>query len=163
MIEARDRPRLQAIVADMRLDRVFTDLDYLVARLEEFSAAYAANAVTAPHEFPKTASIGDLLNEYDSNSYRVKALLQAVAFKCSPQMLAMMWMVELGADIAALNLQYRSREEFSLEVAIYIGYQDNIIEFKSTDVWDAAVLRFVGISKAGDSPLLDGFYPMRVS
>ena len=85
MIDARDRERLKAMVAGMHLERIFSDLDYLTARLEQFATSYAAKTATTPAPFPKTASVVDLLAEYDRNPYRVKALLQAVAFKCSPK------------------------------------------------------------------------------
>ncbi len=163
MITPQDRDRLRVIVADMHLERVLSDLNYLVGRLEEFSEAYRLKAATVPRDFPQTVSVTDVLDDYGANAFRVKALLQATAYKCSPEMLAMMWMVELGADIAEVRMSYRIRDEFSLSVTVCIGYSSNAISFSSSEIWDAAILRFVGIAKAGDAPLFEGFYPMRIA
>jgi hypothetical protein len=35
------------------------------------------------------------------------------------------------------------------------------LQFHSTEVWDLAVLRLVGLAKSNEAPDMSGFYPMR--
>jgi hypothetical protein len=159
---ASELDALRSIVEEMGLERVFGRGELLAGKLAEFSDAYRESAASLPSEFPRTVSVADVIRDYKENPTRVRALIQAVAFMCSPRMLAMMWMVELGATIDEATLEYRSKERCVLRVAVSLGYSQNRVEFKSDIVWDVAVFRFIGISQADGSPYLDGFYPMRM-
>jgi hypothetical protein len=160
---ASERDRLMQMVSDMRLDKIFSDPDDLVRRLGAFAAEYRARVRHAPREFaPRDVTIADLLSENETNPYRVKALFQALAFACTPAMLAMIWMVEHGANIERVEFRYELRSLFHLVVTVSFERSDEQIDFESHEPWDAAVLRLVGISKAGDAPVLEGFYALRV-
>jgi hypothetical protein len=162
MIDARERQELQGLVAALKLQKVFTDLQYLVDRLEEFAACYGDKAANAPAGFPNRVTVSEFIADYSSNALRVKAILQAAAFKCSANMLAMMWMVELGARLSTLDVSFHSRTDFLLTVSLTLPSSGATVEFESAEIWDLAVLRFVGIAKADSRPVLEGFYPMRV-
>jgi hypothetical protein len=153
---------LARIVDEIGLASVFADKEDLVRRLGAFSAAYANKAEGLPAAFPQRVGLEEILAEQQGNPGRVKLLLQAAAFHCSPEMLAMMWMVDTGADIAEVDVRFRTKKECQLNVTIHVGYSDNAVRFSSDQVWDLAVLRFVGITKADGEPLLEGFYPLRL-
>ena len=70
--------------------------------------------------------------------------------------------VEHGANIERVEFRYELRSLFHLVVTVSFERSDEQIDFESREPWDAAVLRLVGISKAGDAPVLEGFYALRV-
>lgn len=169
MIPAQ-RAQLQEIVVEANLGRAFKDLDDLGRRMETFATYYAEKSRQVPRgALPaKPVSLDSVLIEYRSNPYRVEVLLQALAFSCTPEMLAMIWMSGLGCNIQKLTLEYergdewrrsRSRAVLTIELRLLDG---TILPFQSTEVWDLAVLRFVGLAKADDDPELSGFYPLRL-
>lgn len=155
------RAQLQEIVDGGNLGRIFKDLDGLGLRIEAFAAHYAQKSKGVPRgELPATSvSLESVLAEFRSNPYRVQVLLQAMAFGCTPEMLAMIWMSELGCTIQTLTLDYARRERVLLQVQLRL-LEGRMLEFRSTEVWDLAVLRLVGLATSDGAPEMSGFYPL---
>ncbi|HEX3766246.1 MAG TPA: hypothetical protein VHW23_46455 [Kofleriaceae bacterium] len=156
------RGQLEEIVSEVNLAKIFKDLDDLGRRIEAFAVHYAqklkvANkgAIPAP-----LASLERVLAEYRSNPYRVEALLQAMAFGCTAEMLAMIWMSELGCTIQNLTLEYVRHDRVLLQIELRL-LDASTLQFHSTEIWDLAVLRLVGLAKSNEAPDMSGFYPMR--
>jgi hypothetical protein len=161
-VTPEQRTQLGEIVSEVNLARVFRDLDDLGRRLEAFSAHYAEKlkGVDKGAVPPPLVSLERVLAEHRSNPYRVEALLQAMAFGCTPEMLAMIWMSELGCAIQRLTLDYVRHDHVSLDVELRL-LDASTLHFHSTEVWDLAVLRLVGLAKSNEAPDMSGFYPMR--
>jgi hypothetical protein len=135
----------------------------VVERIEAFCAEYARRMRDVPaYLLPKTVSIQTLFAEHRKNPHRVRTVLQALAFGCSAPVLAMVWMVLLGASIAHLSYEYERGIESILSVSIVLPDRQTVLDFKSTEHWDAAVLRMAGLLKADEAPLIDSFYPLHV-
>jgi hypothetical protein len=134
-----------------------------VERINGFYTEYGRRMHDAPaHLLPKTASIQGLLAEYRKNPHRVRTLFQALAFGCSAPVLSMVWMVLLGANIAHLSYEYERGIHSKLSASIVLPDRQTIMNFESTEHWDAAVLRLAGLSKADSAPLIDSFYPLHM-
>lgn len=161
MITAEQRGRLAEIVRRVHLDRVFRDLDDLGNRLELFCAEYVRFAQAAPRGMiPSTVTVDAVIAEFEQNPQRVAVLLQAIAFGCTPPVLAAVWMVAMGADVARVHLDYVSREQLDLTIGLSFGFHEEQVQITSHDVWDLAFLRLVGLVKGDDRPILSGVYPM---
>lgn len=156
------RVQLEEIVSSGKLTRIFRDLEDLGHRIEAFAAHYAkkVNAVNRGAIPVPVASLERVLAEYRSNPHRVDALLQAMAFGCTSEMLAMIWLSELGCAIEKLKVDYERHDHVVLNVELRL-LDASKLEFQSTEVWDLAVLRLVGLAKSNDKPDMSGFYPMR--
>jgi hypothetical protein len=156
------RVQLEEIVRTGKLTRIFRDLEDLGRRIEAFAAHYAkkVNAANRGAIPMPIASLEWVLAEYRSNPHRVDALLQAMAFGCTSEMLAMIWISELGCTIEKLSLDYARHDHVVLHVELRL-LDASKLEFQSTEVWDLAVLRLVGLAKSNDKPDMSGFYPMR--
>jgi hypothetical protein len=74
-------------------------------------------------------------------------------------MLAMVWMSELGCTIQHLTLAYERRDHAVLEVKLRL-LDASTLDFRSTEVWDLAVLRLVGLATSDEKPEMSGFYPL---
>ncbi|HEY0476738.1 MAG TPA: hypothetical protein VGD37_04395 [Kofleriaceae bacterium] len=155
------RSRLQEIVQDGKLGTIFKDIDQLARRIETFAAHYAEKSKGVPRgALPSTlVSLDGVVAEFRSNPYRVQVLLQAMAFGCTPEMLAMIWMSELGCTIQKLTLDYERRDRAVLQIQLRL-LDASTLEFRSTEVWDLAVLRLVGLAESDDKPEMSGFYPL---
>jgi hypothetical protein len=155
------RAQLRQIVNDANLARIFKDIDDLGRRIETFAAHYATKSKgVARGALPASSgSLDGVLAEFRSNPYRVQVLLQAMAFGCTPEMLAMVWMSELGCTIQNLTLAYERHDHAVLEVRLRL-LDASTLDFRSTEVWDLAVLRFVGLATSDEKPQMSGFYPL---
>jgi hypothetical protein len=155
------RIQLQEIVDEGNLERIFKDLDDLGRRIETFATHYAQKSKGVARGALPAASVSldSVLAEFRSNPYRVQVLLQAMAFGCTPEMLAMLWMSELGCTIQKLTLDYERRDRVLLQVKLRL-LEGTTLEFHSTEVWDLAVLRLVGLAKSDEAPEMSGFYPL---
>lgn len=155
------RVQLREIVEEGNLGRIFKDPEDLGRRIEVFATHYTQKSKGVPRSaLPATPlSLDSVLTGFRSNPYRVQVLLQAMAFGCTPEMLVMIWMSELGCTIQKLTLEYERRDRVSLEVKLRL-LEGTTLDFHSTEVWDLAVLRFVGLAKSDDDPEMSGFYPL---
>jgi hypothetical protein len=163
------RAQLRELVDEVNLARIFKDIDDLGYRIETFAAHYIKKSQgVARGGLPASpVSLDSVLAEFRSNPYRVEVLLQAMAFRCTPEMLAMIWMSELGCTIQKLALDYERRDlsrdsspgyaELTVELRLL---DTSTLTFRSTEVWDLAVLRLVGLAKSDEEPELSGFYPL---
>jgi len=71
----------------------------------------------------------------------------------------MVWMSELGCTIQKLTLDYERHGHAVLVVVLRL-LDGSTLTFRSTEVWDLAVLRFVGLAKSDEAPEMGGFYPL---
>jgi hypothetical protein len=161
MMTAKQRARLVDILDEVSLVGVFEDVDDLARRIEEFARHYAKKAKgVAKGALPETnISLDALLAEFRGNPLRVQALLQAMAFLCTPEMLVMIWMSELGCAIQKLTLDYEHQNHALLEVELRL-LDGTPLKFSTSEVWDFAVLRLVGLGTANGQPVIGGFYPL---
>lgn len=136
------------------------DREFMVQRLEGFARTYAEKtAGTAA--LPRSASIHDLFAEHQKNPHRLKVLLQALAFGCSAEILAMVWAVLLGSTIERLSYQYERRK--SSQLTCDVMFPDGTLHtFVGRDHWDTAILRLASLSQADGKPLIESFYPLHV-
>jgi hypothetical protein len=132
------------------------------SRLEEFLQVYAQRHAGTPSGTLPVVTIDTLLEEHKRNSHRVAPLLQALAFNCTANMLAMMWMVLIGSTIEAIDYTYRREQTSRIEVELVLPDRLTRIRFESDEHWDLALLRLVGISKGDDQPLIETFYALHI-
>lgn len=153
--------QLREIVGEVNLARIFKDIGGLGQRIETFAAHYAkkSQGVVRGALPASPVSFDSVLAEFRSNPYRVQVLLQAIAFGCTPEMLAMIWMSELGCTIQKLTLEYERRDRVVLIVELRL-LDTSMLTFRSTEVWDLAVLRLVGLGTSDEKPQMSGFYPL---
>jgi hypothetical protein len=162
-VTEEQRKELIGILRESRLDALSATGSWatLLQRIDEFGVAYARHAMRIPRGLlPATASLNDVLAEHSRNPHRVRMLLQAVAFRCSPEILTMVWMTLLGSQIRSLSYEYRRKQESSLAVSLQLPDGTTTIEFKSSDHWDTAVLRFAAVSLVNNQPMIEDFHPM---
>jgi hypothetical protein len=162
LLEPQDR--WFAILREVNLDSLFSEPQhqaFLSQRLGDFGQAYARHVrgVTAG-VLPSTASLADILIEHERNPHRVGTLLEAAAFQCSPDILAMIWMTLLGARIESLAYEYKRGEASLLRATLLLPDGQTERTFESSDLWDVALFRLATLSKADDQPVIDDFYPI---
>jgi hypothetical protein len=162
----QEHKQLRRILGEMNMnmlasnDLVFEDF---MTRLANFFAAYDKRARQfRSRGLPTTINLNTFLREYDDNPHRVMVMLQAVAFLCTPEMLAMMWMVLLGSRIETLSYTYEQRRVSKLTVKIVLPDRVTQEHFESEEHWDTAILRFVGISKADNAPVIESFHAIHI-
>ncbi len=159
---AKQREDLFKILREINLGPIFVhpaSEASLLERLERFGSAYEAKMRGVPAGvLPAGVSLVDILAEHDQNPHRVHMLLEAVAFQCSPEMLAMAWMTLLGARIERLSYTYSRERTSQLSVILLLPDLTTTVNFDSVEHWDAALLRFAALSKADDQPVIEGFH-----
>jgi hypothetical protein len=104
--------------------------------------------------------------EAEKNPHKVQAFLQLLRPNRSPAMLVMVWRVLQGLSIREVTMNYRALDSFRLKFTLarcIDNSKDQLETYESTDISDAALLRHLGVTKVGGRPLLDGFYPLRLS
>jgi len=158
---------LQIILEKRHLERIFKNQrPFLEGRIEEFASAYARR-VSGAHNpghpgVPATASVSDLLNEHSRNAHRVDALLQALVFSVSPEMLAMMWMVLMGAQIEEISYGYSRGAKSQLKVEILLPDRITKLAFHSAEHRDASLLKMMALSTSNGLPVVGDFSPLYV-
>jgi hypothetical protein len=93
---------------------------------------------------------------------RVKAFLQALASRFSPEMLVAAWRIIFdGLTIQSCNLEYErlNRFAFQLVLATPDGSQE---VYASDDIRDALFLRHLPSVMFGGKPLFQGFFALRI-
>jgi hypothetical protein len=153
-----------SILREINLDSLFSqrgELTFLLGRLDEFGAAYSRCIVGARSGgLPPSASREDVLAEYERNPHRVRTLLQAAAFRCSPQILTMMWATMLGGRIESLTYGYERGKTSALTVVVVFPDGTTKREFRSDEIWDLALFRLATVAEADEAPLIEDFYPI---
>lgn len=151
---------LEQVVAEVGLTPIFaTDPAFLVRRVDEAGRVYERRRAGFVG-VPKALSSADLVAEYARNPHRVKTFLQATAFVCTPEMLAMLWLVLNGARLARIEFSYARSERSQLIVELESVDGSRAERFASDDLWDAAILKLAGLSKSDGQPLIESFYPL---
>jgi hypothetical protein len=164
-MNTREREQLVRILGEMNMGTLASNdlvLEDFTARLEGFFVAYNRRVQRFARRLPLALNLSDFLQEYNDNPHRVKVILQAVAFMCTSEMLAMMWMVLLGARIEALTYTYEQRRVSKLTVKIVLSDRVTQEHFESENHWDTAILRFAGISMADDAPVIESFHAIHI-
>ena len=162
-------PGLKALVDDCDLGGVLgteAELEFAARRLSEFFTRYGEH-----RRQHRTASSLPLLQDWTAmvrqskaNLHRVRVLLQAVAFMCSAEMLAMLWMVQLGASVKELHVDHERDDFTKVRVVIGLPGDEEATEaFESTEHWDLALFQFVTISKVNnEQPVVEGFFALKL-
>ncbi len=103
--------------------------------------------------------------EAERNPHKARAFLQALGTSGNQDMLLMVWRILQGMTIRDVKMDYREQESFSLIVTLARTSQehDDLEEYHTNDIKDAALLRHFGIMKVDSRPLFDGFFPLRKS
>ena len=129
-------------------------IDQLNRVAEEYRSLIGVNVPFTPQA---------LEAEAQRNPHRVRAFLQAMGITRSANMLVMVWRILQGLSIRELVMNYREQESFNLRVVLARTAEehDQLEEYRSSDINDAALVRHFGITTVDGRPLFDGFFPVR--
>jgi hypothetical protein len=100
----------------------------------------------------------DLLGEMLKEPEALKPLVQMFASPTSCVMRAMVYCVLRGMEISAIDFSYRLKRTVTLTVSVQNDVTGQELTFESDLVWDAEILRHLGIMAMGKKPILHGFY-----
>jgi hypothetical protein len=105
-----------------------------------------------------------LETEAARNPHKVRAFLQAFAAPCSTHMLVMVWRILQGLKIWGITMTYTEEKEFSLTVTLARpeNGQDTPEVYQSENIFDAILLRHLGVCETNDGPLFLGFNALRL-
>lgn len=164
-----DPPALKSLIDTCSLGGLLgtpDGLDFTARRLSEFFACYGEHRSHhgTASSLPLEQGWVDLLRQSEANLHRVRVLLQAIAFMCSAEMLAMLWMVQLGSSVKELHVDHKRESLTRLSVSLDLPGDEQPTEaFESTEHWDLALLQFVTISKVNNElPVVESFYALRL-
>jgi hypothetical protein len=155
-------PALLAVLRDAGVDRVLgKHRDLVLARLAELTNVYRQRlASSSSAVLPPSITIDDIIREHQRNPHRVAPILQALAFNCTPTMLAMMWFVQMGARVESIDYKFCRGRSSHLAIVVKPPDSSTSLAFESDDHWDLAVVRLAGLSKADEQPLVEAFYAL---
>jgi hypothetical protein len=153
---------LLEVLRDAGVDRVLgRHRDLVLTRLDGLTKIYREKlAGASPGSLPATITTQDIVREYQRNPHRVAPILQALAFNCTPTMLAMMWFVQVGARIESIDYKFVRGNSSQLVIVIKLPEGAAGIAFESEEHWDLSVLRLAGLSKGDGQPLVEAFYAL---
>ncbi len=100
----------------------------------------------------------DALGEMMSEPLALKPLIQMFASPTSCTMRAMVYCVLRGMEIVAIDFRYQLKQTVDLTVSVQHDVSGQKLVFTSDLVWDAEILRHLGIMMMGKKPVLHGFY-----
>jgi hypothetical protein len=127
---------------DERLRQIRSEIDALSAELKSRLAPMSVDAFQ------------EMLNEQAS----LKPLVQMFASPTTTEMRAMVYCVLRGMDIAEVEFAYKLKSSVRLSIVLDDPTTGQDLRFESTLIWDAEVLRHMGIMTLGKKPVLHGFY-----
>jgi hypothetical protein len=105
-----------------------------------------------------------LIAESERNPANLKGLFQAIGAAASPEMLLMVWRVLQGMEIKDLSIAYQSQPGgFRMVVVLDSPYGEGEERYESSRAGDFRLLRHIGFLEVQGVPVLDGFYPLRLS
>ena len=168
MTQSIDRAKLKSLVDAHALGGVLgppAKLEFTVGRLNDFFARYVSHRHRHGNRtsLPPQQGWADLVHQSDTNPHRISVLLQAIAFLCSSEMLAMLWMVQLGASVKELHIDHERESLTKLKVLLDLpGDEEVTEEFVSDEHWDLALLQFASISKVDELPVIGGLVALRL-
>ena len=127
-----------------------SEAERLLARVDEAARAYEE----------RFGAHVDLLAACRAKPEEMRAFLQTLTAGVSPAFLAMVAGIVLrDARVAAVRFELVARASVSISVELEEGGERRL--FESNDLWDAQVLRHFGLMKAGNQPVIDGYYASR--
>jgi hypothetical protein len=100
----------------------------------------------------------NVFDEMMNESAALKPLVQMFASPTSRSMRAMVYCVLRGMEIVAIDFSYRLKRSVALTVSVQYDISGQELTFTSDLVWDAEILRHLGIMMMGKKPILHGFY-----
>lgn len=103
-----------------------------------------------------------LLHEYYSNSLRVRGFFQALGVTRTPDMLLMVWRIIQGMEVRDVKMSYSLKESFEVIVILQSPYGEEDAPYVSRNVNDFALFRHIGAFEIGGTPVLDGFYALKI-
>ncbi len=103
-----------------------------------------------------------IVEEYRRHPSQVKVFFQALGGTRTADMLVMVWRIIQGMEVKDLQLSYRRREHFQMRVILESPYGEEDAPYVSDKTNDFTLFRRVGILEVGNTPVFDGFYPLRV-
>ncbi len=124
-------------------------LRQIAAEIAELSGELSQRLAPA-----KIDALGEMLNEPEA----LKPLVQMFASPTSRGMRAMVYCVLRGMEISAIDFSYRLKRTVTLTVSVQNDVTGQELTFESDLVWDAEILRHLGIMAMGKKPILHGFY-----
>ncbi|WP_437610716.1 hypothetical protein WMF20_03655 [Sorangium sp. So ce834] len=124
-------------------------LRQIAAEIAELSSELSRRLAPA-----KIDALGEMLNEPEA----MKPLVQMFASPTSCAMRAMVYCVLRGMEISAIDFSYRLKRTVALTVSVQNDVTGQELTFESDLVWDAEILRHLGIMTMGKKPVLHGFY-----
>lgn len=133
-------------------------LNHIRTTIEAVRQAAHARGLSAQ----KMPSEEGLVREYGRNPAHVRAFFQALSGTCTPQMLLMVWRILQGVSIKAVNLSYGYQGSFSASIVLQAIDGTNDPPYESTDIFDFALFRHLGILKIDGKPVLEGFYALQL-
>jgi hypothetical protein len=77
-------------------------------------------------------------------------------------MLLMVWRIIQVMEIKDVQLSYLRQRSFLLRVILESPHGEEDEPYESDKISDFALFRHIGIMEIGNSPVFDGFYPLRV-
>lgn len=100
----------------------------------------------------------DALGEMLKEPLALKPLVQMFASPTTCAMRAMVYCVLRGMEITSIDFSYRLKRTVMLTVSVRDDATGHELTFESDSVWDAEILRHLGIMAMGKKPILHGFY-----
>lgn len=157
------RQDLELLVREAGLDKLINSeprFQFVEKRLEAMFRIFRTRRLRHQErtDLPLSQSWADFMNQWSGNPHRVKLILNAIAAMCSGEMLAMLWMVQLGAEIRAIRVDYELEQRVELSVTIELPGDDPSNEtFTSNEIWDLALLRFSALAEVNNLPVVSNF------
>lgn len=126
-------------------------------------AAYAAYREKFPDPLPGEPEFNDetVRAETSANPHRFRALLQAISAS-SPMMVALVWRVIQGGIIQRIDMRYLYESIFEMRVIVDDEMTRRPVEFNFDQIEDATFLRHLGIMRAGNAGIFDGYYALNI-
>lgn len=100
---------------------------------------------------------GDLAREMEEDPEGLRPILQSFASPMTSRMRALAYLLVRGARLLSLRFEYQFREQAMLEARVDLG-GDSPEVFRSEELWDAEVLRHLGLLKISGAPVMEGYY-----
>jgi len=127
--------------------------------LEQLQATAGARLGNLAPEFSEQA----LLQEYRRNPAGVRAFLQVLGGRRSPEMLLMAWrIIHQGMELKSIELTYRRQATFNATVVLESPDGTEDAPYRSNNIHDFALFRHIGILEIDTNPVFEGFYPLHI-
>lgn len=99
----------------------------------------------------------DLLDEVEQAPISFRPLLQSFASPLTTSVRAAIYVLVSGGELRRLEYEYVRGERSRLHIVVATS-DGLVLERTSEEIWDADFLRHLGLMKAGDRPIVDGYY-----